>query len=162
LIIEARAGRFPVDIGEPMASNKKQSDAFNGAWTPVTISGHVSVSGVLSMLEKNGYLELQETNDGYVVFPSCREYAAGQQSGEAIAGWRIAQEMRVLFCALVQLGKKGDSSAYWAMVKIIQNNLSQYVNFEEEDWAIFRGDWPKKKMADATDPEAATDTQDAS
>ena len=48
--------------------------------------------------------------------------------------------MRVIFCALVTAHKRQDEAAFFATVEITKAMLSRYANFNEEDWAIFRGD----------------------
>ena len=55
----------------------------------------------------------------------------------------MAQEMRVLFCALVTAHKRNDNSAFWATVDIAKVVIGQHANFNEEDWALFRRDTPR-------------------
>lgn len=68
----------------------------------------------------------------------------GYERGLRNAKWRTAQEMRVLFCALITAHKRHDDSAFFASVEIAKHHLSQYANFDDEDWALFRLDIPRK------------------
>lgn len=61
-----------------------------------------------------------------------------------LSGWKVAQEMRVLFCALITAHKRKDEIAFYATVEIVKKSLSQYANFDEEDWALFRRDVPRR------------------
>ena len=61
----------------------------------------------------------------------------GEGTGRCSTGWHIAQEMRVLFCALITAHKREDYSAFYATVEIAKTTLSKYVNFNDEDWAVF-------------------------
>jgi hypothetical protein len=69
----------------------------------------------------------------------------GYERGLRNAGWKTAQEMRVLFCALITAHKRRDESAFWATVEIAKQNLSQHANFNAEDWALFRRDAPREE-----------------
>ena len=64
----------------------------------------------------------------------------GKTVGCDFAQWKMAHDMRILFCALITCYKKEDHSGVYATIEIIKNNLSQYVKFKDEDWAIFRND----------------------
>ena len=52
--------------------------------------------------------------------------------------------MRILFCALITAHKRRDDNAFWATVEIAKHQLSKYANFNDEDWALFRNDCPRK------------------
>jgi len=58
--------------------------------------------------------------------------------------WFIANEMRVLFCALITAHKRKDFNAFWATVEIAKTTLSKYANFNDDDWAVFRNDKPRQ------------------
>ena len=64
----------------------------------------------------------------------------GEASGRAITGYDLAQQMRVILCSLITAHKKDDFCAFWASVEIAKTTLSQYANFSDEDWRLFRGD----------------------
>ena len=68
----------------------------------------------------------------------------GYERGLRNVGCLIADEMRVLLCALVAAHKHGDDSAFWATVAITRTNLSLHATFSEEDWALF-GAMSRKK-----------------
>ena len=68
----------------------------------------------------------------------------GEGSGRCFTGWKIAQEMRVLFCALITAHKRHDGLAFYATIEILKTTLSKYANFNDEDWAVFRRDVPRK------------------
>jgi hypothetical protein len=59
----------------------------------------------------------------------------------------MAQEMRVLLCALITAHKRKDNTAFFATVDIAKKTLSEYANFSDEDWAVFRGDSPRRGRA---------------
>ena len=44
----------------------------------------------------------------------------------------LAQEMRVLFCALITAHKRDDWCAFWAIVEITKSHLGTYANFTDE------------------------------
>ncbi len=71
------------------------------------------------------------------------DYKMGENAGYDVAKWHIAQEMRVLFCALITAHKRDDNSAFFATVDIAKTTLAKYVRFNDEDWALFRGDHPR-------------------
>lgn len=62
----------------------------------------------------------------------------GVAEGRAIAEWKIANEMRVLFCALISAHKREDHNAFWATVEIAKSTIGKYANFDENDWSVFR------------------------
>ena len=59
---------------------------------------------------------------------------------EALLRWKMANEMRVLFCALVTAYKRNDSLAFWATVEITKKTLRQHINISDEEWHVFRSD----------------------
>ena len=73
-------------------------------------------------------------------------HEVGEASGKGVAQWKIANEMRVLFCALVTAHKREDSLAFWATVAITKSIISKYANFDDEDWDVFRSDIPRKEI----------------
>lgn len=75
-------------------------------------------------------------------------YELGKNEGEGFTGYKIANEMRVLFCALITAHKRNDYRAFYATVEIVKTTLSKYCNFNEEDWAVFRNDCPRKDLDD--------------
>ena len=75
------------------------------------------------------------------------DFKAGQKFGEEHGKYELAQQMRVLVCALVTAHQKADFHAFWATVEIIKSHLNVYVSFDEEDWDIFRGEANQQKDA---------------
>ena len=71
----------------------------------------------------------------------------GIDEGAQLALYQMAQKMRVLFCVLVTAHKRGDSCAFWAAVEIIKHELGEHAFFNAEDWALCRGDTPRKDSA---------------
>lgn len=71
-------------------------------------------------------------------------FNSGITSDAMVNKWLVAHEMRVLFCALITAHKRRDDSAFFATVKIAKSHLSKYANFDDEDWALFRCDTPRK------------------
>lgn len=71
-------------------------------------------------------------------------FTEGEISGKRFAEYIVAQEMRVLFCALITAHKRHDDSAFFATVEIAKHHMSKYVDFDDEDWALFRRDIPRK------------------
>ena len=69
----------------------------------------------------------------------------GEGAGRGLAEWKIANEMRVLFCALITAHKRHDGLAFYATIEIVKTVLSKYANFDEEDWAVFRRDVARKE-----------------
>ena len=74
-------------------------------------------------------------------------YEAGNGSGKAIGQWEAANEMRVILCALITAHKREDGLAFWATVEIAKTTLGKYANFDDEDWALFRGDSKRKETS---------------
>jgi hypothetical protein len=70
----------------------------------------------------------------------------GTNSGEFLAGHKIANEMRVILCALITAHKREDSNAFWATVEIAKTVVGKYANFNDEDWAVFRKDSARKDI----------------
>lgn len=66
--------------------------------------------------------------------------------GEFIGSYNTAQQMRVLFCALITAHKREDHTAFWATVEIAKHQLSSWANFDAEDWALFRDDTKRKAI----------------
>lgn len=64
----------------------------------------------------------------------------GEADGRGLAQWEMANEMRVLFCALITSHKRDDANAFWATVEIAKTTIGKYANFDEDDWAVFRND----------------------
>ena len=71
-------------------------------------------------------------------------HEAGEGAGHDMAAWKIANEMRVLFCALITAHKREDPNAFWATVEIAKATVGKYANFDDEDWAVFRGDTARR------------------
>lgn len=67
-------------------------------------------------------------------------FKTGVGNEKTVSQYFMAQEMRVLFCALITAQKVNDSIAFFATVEIVKKTLSAYANFEEKDWDIFRTD----------------------
>jgi hypothetical protein len=63
-----------------------------------------------------------------------------EAEGAAFSQWKMANDMRILFCALITCYKREDYLGVESTIEIIKNNLSQYVKFKDEDWAVFRND----------------------
>ena len=68
------------------------------------------------------------------------DFSSGNEIGRADGRYHLAQQMRVLVCALVTAHKRDDSNAFWATVEIIKVTLGNEATFSDSDWAIFRGD----------------------
>ena len=66
--------------------------------------------------------------------------------GYSYAGYKIANEMRVILCALITAHEREDSSAFWATVEIAKTVVGKYANFNDEDWAVFRKDSARKDI----------------
>jgi hypothetical protein len=84
-------------------------------------------------------------NENYKIFIDGHDM--GGAEGAAFAQWKMANDMRILFCALITCYKKEDYLGVESMIEIIKNNLSQYVKFKDEDWAVFRNDIKPKPHA---------------
>lgn len=69
--------------------------------------------------------------------------AEGFSDGKALekqaTAYEVAQEMRVLICALVTAYKQEDSIAFWATVELAKKALGAYANFENRHWSVFDG-----------------------
>jgi len=63
----------------------------------------------------------------------------GEGEGRCLAEWKMANEMRVLLCALITAHKREDSNAFWATAEIAKTVIGKYAVFDDEDWAVFRG-----------------------
>lgn len=75
-------------------------------------------------------------------------FDCGNEWGETTIKMSMANEMRVLFCALITAHKRNDEFAFYATVEIVKTILSKYWNFNDEDWAVFRKDCPRKDLTD--------------
>lgn len=73
-------------------------------------------------------------------------FREGTNSGESMAQWKVANEMRVILCALITAHKREDANAFWATVEIAKAVAGKYVNFNDEDWAVFSGDSRRKDI----------------
>lgn len=73
-------------------------------------------------------------------------YRDGCAAGETVMAYEMANQMRVLFCALITAHKRNDGLAFYATVEIVKGVLGKYVNFNEEHWAVFRRDIPMKDV----------------
>ena len=67
----------------------------------------------------------------------------GYERGLRNGGLVIANEMRVLLCALIAAHKRCDDGAFSSTVVMAQRSLSVHVNFSDEDWNLFRCDAPR-------------------
>lgn len=70
----------------------------------------------------------------------------GEGQGKCLNGYFMANEMRVLLCALITSHKRRDEQAFFATVEIAKATVGKYANFSDEDWAVFRGDHPRKDV----------------
>ena len=70
---------------------------------------------------------------------------SGQENGETVGKYMLANQMRVLLCALIAAHKKEDHSAFWSTVEIAKATLNQSANFTDDEWAIFRNDKSKEQ-----------------
>ena len=77
-------------------------------------------------------------------------YEIGEGAGRGMSEWKIANEMRVLFCALITAHEREDTNAFWATVEIAKVTVWKYAIFDDEDWSVFRGDTPSRE-ANASD-----------
>ena len=66
--------------------------------------------------------------------------ALGESEGAGISQWTIANEMRVILCALITSHKREDENAFWATVEIAKVVIGKYADFDDGDWAVFRSD----------------------
>ena len=73
-------------------------------------------------------------------------FKEGVINGEGYAEYKIANEMRVILCALITAHDRDDSSAFWATVEIAKTVVGKYANFNDEDWAVFRKDSARKDI----------------
>ena len=62
------------------------------------------------------------------------------QSGKADANYLMAEEMRVLFCALITAHKVNDYGAFYATIEIVKKTLAAHIKYEDKHWDIFRTD----------------------
>jgi hypothetical protein len=66
-------------------------------------------------------------------------FKSGDKLGSVVGQYKMANEMRVLFCALITAHTKKDDSAFWSTVEIAKATLNQHANFSDAEWDIFRG-----------------------
>lgn len=72
-------------------------------------------------------------------------FSAGEKIGKKCGSYFVAEEMRVLFCALITAHKREDERAFYATVEIAKTTLNKYATYDDEEWSLFRGDVPMKK-----------------
>lgn len=78
---------------------------------------------------------------------SMEGFAEGRALEENANGYFLANEMRVLLCALITAHKQQDELAFWATVEVAKKALSHHANFDEKDWKIFDGRRPLESAA---------------
>jgi hypothetical protein len=81
-------------------------------------------------------------------------FRSGEAIGEKYGQHKVADEMRVILCALITAHKRKDTMAFWSTVEIAKTVLGKYAIFNEEDWALFRNDRLRKDVRNAPVPPA--------
>ena len=76
----------------------------------------------------------------------CKAFEDGFNSGKAVGQLLMAEEMLVLFCALITAHKVAPV-AFWPTVEIVKKTLASYAGFDDDDWAMFRKDYVSKRKA---------------
>lgn len=65
-------------------------------------------------------------------------FKTGNKLGESTGFYMMANQMRVLFCALITAHQKKDDLAFWSTVEIVKANINQHAVFTDKEWDIFR------------------------
>lgn len=73
-------------------------------------------------------------------------FADGRALEQEATSYLVANEMRVLFCALITAHKRDDENAFWATVELTKKVLGTYANFDEKDWRVFDGKQSEAKL----------------
>lgn len=73
-------------------------------------------------------------------------FAEGQALEKNATAYTVANEMRVLLCAIITAHKQEDELAFWATVELAKKALGSYANFDEKQWRIFDGKQREAKL----------------